>query len=53
MIEDLASKIQIECKKHFKNTYSLVVPDDWLNQCIEFILEENQVKNTIKKSLFQ
>ena len=39
----MIEKIQTECQQYFKRIYSLIVPEDWLNQCIEFILEENPV----------
>ena len=31
-----------ECKLNFNKNYSLNIIDEWLDQCIEYVLEENQ-----------
>jgi hypothetical protein len=44
MVESLADKCVADCQRYFETNYSLNVPDDWLRQCIEFLLEDGQVK---------
>lgn len=41
-------KIIEEFKRKHLTKYSLVVPDDWLNQCAEFLTEESPVKNFLQ-----
>ena len=43
MVESLAEKFLTDCQRYFKTSYSLNVPDDWLRQCIEYLLEDGQV----------
>lgn len=40
-----------KCNTFFKKNYSLNIPEDWLNQCIEFALEEDPVRKKIDISL--
>ena len=46
-MSDLHSRVKIECQNHFKRCFSLVLPEDWLNQCIEFFLNEFPVCDEI------
>ncbi len=39
MINDLEKKVKDDFKSYILRKYSLTVPDDWLSQCIEFIIE--------------
>jgi hypothetical protein len=39
MINDLEKKVKEEFKTYLLRNYSLTVPDDWLTQCIEFIVQ--------------
>jgi hypothetical protein len=39
MISDLEKKVKDDFKTYLLRKYSLTVPDDWLTQCIEFIIE--------------
>lgn len=43
MSENLFARTKNECKLNFKNNYCLTITDDWLDQCIEYVLEDNQV----------
>ncbi len=40
---NLFARTKNECKLNFKNNYCLNIIDDWLDQCIEYVLEDNQV----------
>ena len=47
---DLLQRSMVKCKHFFKRQYSLLLPDDWLNQCVEFALEsleENSVRHEL------
>ncbi len=37
------ARIKEECKSWFLKSYSMNLVDDWLTQCIEFVLEDNPV----------
>ena len=43
MSENLFARTKNECKLNFKNNYCLTITDGWLDQCIEYVLEDNQV----------
>ena len=39
MINDLEKKVKEDFKNYLLRNYSLAIPDDWLTQCIQFIVE--------------
>ena len=44
-MHDRISSVKSNCQQFLKDNYSLEVPEDWLIQCIEFILESDPVRN--------
>ena len=42
-----------KCDVFFKKNYNLKIPEDWLNQCVEFAIEEDPVRNYFQDFLLE
>jgi hypothetical protein len=48
---DIFQKSVGKCKQFFKRRYTLELPEDWLNQCVEFALETIEEQGVIFKKI--